>query len=144
MRFHPIRPRTRAAAGPAASAALAASILALCGVASAAAALPAGSYSLQGVQRICLRANGTWYGESFGPWSGRYGAGPTGQIALFGNYKGGRGNDSIVIRNGSSQWTEWTDSLSFSKFLVGAFTRVKATCAPPAVEAAPGHDDPMD
>lgn len=129
---------------PAAAAALAASSLALCALAGSASALTAGSYNVQGVQRICVRSNGTWYGESFGPWGGLYTTGPSGQIALFGNYRGGLGNDSFVIASGSSQWTEWNDSQRFSKFLVGAFTRVKATCTPPAAQIAPGHENPMD
>jgi hypothetical protein len=106
--------------------------------------LAAGSYELDGVHAICLVADGTWYGEDFHGWGGDWMVGSNGQTAIFGNYASGAGNDSMVVRKGVVQWSEWSDGLTSQAFLRGPFTALSGKCAPPAKSNPPGHLNPMD
>jgi hypothetical protein len=105
-----------------------------------------GDYSLGGIQSICLKKNGTWYGESFGPWSGQWKAGPTREDStlIYGNYASGAGNDTLVVSGGgSTDWNEWRDDLSFQNFLEITVTRTSGTCSAPAARVTT-HKNPMD
>ena len=117
-------------------------VLGACG---ASAALMPGQYQLAGIQTICLVSDGTWYGETFGPWSGKWFAGPTKEDSYYlqGNYASGVGNDSITVQGKTIDWSEWRDDGSFNNFVDGALTRVKGKCTPPAARANL-HKNPID
>lgn len=134
--------RNSTAAGAALGAILAAALLAP--VSAGAAALAPGSYEVDGVHAICLKSDGTWYGEDFHGWGGDWMLGLNGQTAIFGNYSSGAGNDSMVVKKGVVQWSEWSDSLNTQSFLRGAFTFLKTACGPPARSSPPGHQNPTD
>jgi hypothetical protein len=112
-----------------ASAALAAAVLAPA-VASSAILKP-GSYSLSGIQDICLESSGAWYGEEFPDWGGLYTLGSDGQTVIFGNYNSGAGNDSILVKKSAGTWDEWADDLSYSNYETITVTKTSKTCTPP-------------
>ncbi|MEO8927566.1 MAG: hypothetical protein ABI306_10440 [Caulobacteraceae bacterium] len=99
---------------------------------------------MDGLQQICIKSDGTWYGESAGPWSGHWKAGSTAEeILIFGGSSAGYYNDSMVVRHGSLQWTEWADDLSYGTFNAGPFVRTGAICGPPATSIVPGQSPAM-
>lgn len=112
---------------------------------SATAAVGPGNYSVGGGQQICLVSDGTWYGETYSGWGGMWGAGPTKEDAtlLHGNYASGAGNDAMVIRGKTVDWTEWQDDESYQSFLDTTFTKIKGPCSPPAARANV-HHNPTD
>ena len=103
---------------------------------SAQASLSPGNYNVAGIQQICLVSDGTWYGETFSGWGGRWFAGPTRDdgTLIFGNYSGGLGNDSMVVGGHNLDWTEWQDDQSFQTFLDTTITKIKGACSPPAAK----------
>lgn len=115
------------------------------GASSASASLTPGQYNLAGIQTICVVAGGTWYGETFSGWSGKWFVGPVSEDGYYlqGNYGSGVGNDSITVGRRSIDWSEWRDDGSFNNFVDGALTRVKGACTPPASRANL-HKNPLD
>jgi hypothetical protein len=101
-----------------------------------------GQYQIQGdgVQEICLQADGTWYGTTFPDWGGTWRAGKKVTL-IHGNYAGGDGNDAMTFKriNGLNRgnWQEWRDNLSFDTYSRDArLTAVKTDCDPPGTESA--------
>ena len=112
--------------------------------AASSAVLKPGSYNLSGIQDICLEAGGSWYGEDFAAWGGLYELGSNGDTVIFGNYSGGAGNDSILVKRSAGTWTEWQDDLSFSNFLTITVTKTSNTCTPPPTANKRVHNNPAE
>ncbi len=128
---------------------LAASIVAVgaLGATSASASLHPGEWTVGGFQRICLISDGSWYSTTFSGWSGHWEL--TGikedSALVYGNYASGVGNDSMVLRGLSADWTEWRDGLVKVGFLDNtAWTFFNKTCGPPASRSRSGHANPID
>ena len=112
----------------------------------AAAALAPGNYSLGGIQPICLVKDGTWYGERFAGWGGRWSAGPTADDAtlIYGTYSRGFGNDTMVVgADNSLDWTEFLDTGRLVKFTDSKVTRILGGCSRPAA-AVTARANPTD
>ncbi|HJV71763.1 hypothetical protein [Ideonella sp.] len=111
------------------------------------AALSPGQWSVGGIQQICLTGGGTWYGTTFSGWGGAWTPTPVAKnYHIYGNYSGGAGNDSMVIRKktNTGSWTEWRDDLSFQTVLSPVtLTFVKAVCDPPALAPQGGKANPQ-
>ncbi len=106
----------------------------------AAGALAPGNYSLGGIQPICLVRDGTWYGERFAGWGGRWSAGPVSEDAtlIYGTYNRGFGNDTMVVGSqGALDWTEFLDNGRLVKFIDSKVTRIRGACSRPAVSVSP-------
>ena len=115
--------------------------------AAAAFGLRPGSYSLGGMENVCLAPGGTWYSETFAGSSGNWFVGPTAEDAtlIFGHYASGTGSDSLVVTRGTADWMEWDSSTGAQVFMDGI--KVAATpgkCTPPATKVTPGHHNPLD
>lgn len=112
----------------------------------AAGALAPGNYSLGGIQPICLLSNGTWYGERFANWGGRWSAGPASEDAtlIYGTYQGGFGNDTMIVgSNGALDWTEFLDNGKLVKFVDSKVTEIQGACGRPAARIN-GQPNPTD
>jgi hypothetical protein len=101
--------------------------------------LSPGSYLVDGIQDICIVSGGTWYGEDFAAWGGVVIG-----TNVFGNYAAGAGNDSMVVKHGNVNWTEWRDDLSLTTVLKGTFVKTSTTCTPPPTTRSTTHKNPMD
>ena len=112
--------------------------------------LTPGNYNLGGVQNICPVGDGTWYGETFGPWGGQWKAGPAREDAtlIFGNYQSGFGNSALVVAwNKTADWTDWTEDFNplTTSFLEITVTPIAGGCLAPFTRVnAGGHRSPMD
>ena len=109
--------------------------------------LKPGSYSLGGVQQICLVPDGTWYSETFQGSSGRWMKGPTAEDStlIFGHYASGAGSDSIVVTKLTVDWMEWNVADGKQVFMDSiSITGAPGRCTPPATRVTPGHNNPMD
>lgn len=101
--------------------------------------LKPGEYSIGGYQQICIVADGSWYGTTFPDWGGLwiYDA-DTKTTSVFGNYASGAGNDSMAIKAGSANWTEWRDDQGFQMFVTKlTFTKLSNRCSAQAVGLPP-------
>ncbi|MGI9169717.1 MAG: hypothetical protein ACR2FH_05995 [Caulobacteraceae bacterium] len=108
-----------------------------------------GNYSINGQQNICLKADGTWFGETFSGWGGQWKLTGLREDAtvIYGNYASGVGNDTMVVtQNRNVDWTEWRDDLSFSNFVDGTVTKIHGHCTGPAaaLPANSARHNPMD
>jgi hypothetical protein len=113
---------------------------------SASARLTAGNFNLGNIQQICLKKDGTWYGETFSGWSGYWEYGPTkdDSTLLVGNYSTD-GNDSMVVTSSKQlDWSEWHDSTGFVNFIDATVSRIHAPCSPPAASSRPHKANPQD
>lgn len=102
--------------------------------------LQPGQYSLGGLQSICLKSDGTWYGTTFnfsGMWFSDFGK-VAAAAAIHGNYQikrsgyFGYGNDTLTIKKASgtltADWHDWFDDESYENFAAVPFTLEKKTC----------------
>ena len=101
-----------------------------------------GLYDADGLQQICLQADGTWNSPTFASWGGQWSV-VNKELHVFGNYNSGAGNNSIVVKGKKGSWTEWTDDLSYSNPLdpitftyIGACTEARAV---PGAHANPAQ-----
>ena len=105
--------------------------------------LKPGQYGLGGIQRICLAADGSWYGVTFpfkGHWRDTPGADDSapiwGAYATIGG-EPGRYHDTINVSNATADWYEWNDAGSYSLLLAQVpFARLKSRCDAPAAGVA--------
>jgi hypothetical protein len=97
-----------------------------------------GQYSLGGVQRICLKADGAWYGVTFA-FAGRW-RNDTAAAPLWGGYQSAAGNrfhDTVNVANGAADWYEWSEGGRYSQLLPAvSFRRLGPSC-PPAATVLP-------
>ena len=105
-----------------------------------------GSYSLAGIQNICIKSDNTWYGETYSGWGGAWSMVGT-TAALRGNYAGGTGNDGMTFKGSVSTgfngvWQEWHDDLSFNTAFAATLTYNGATCAAPPASVQGGKANP--
>jgi hypothetical protein len=114
-------------------------------------ALVPGQYLLAGTQKVCLKDDGTWYGDKKHPYSGQWST-PAGEGfvgILYGNYGEslgkyqGFGNTVILVTRQTHQkanfanWLDWRDNLGHTTFTgETTFTFERTQCAPPGVEAS--------
>src|SRR5471032_334690 len=93
----------------------------------------AGSYTIGGIQTICIESDGAWYGESFSGWSGQWSVvGKT--LLMRGNYPAG--NDAMNFTGSSSKgyngdWQEWHSDQSYEYAATATFDFNSSTCTAP-------------
>jgi hypothetical protein len=105
--------------------------------------LTPGQFSVGGIQQICVKRDGTWYGTTFtfnGHWKNVANNGDI--AALWGNYQSGGAyygyyNDTITVKKGPViDWYDYNDDNSYSVFLgADSWSKVKTRCDPPAAKA---------
>ena len=102
-----------------------------------------GQWTIDEMQQICLKSDGTWYGTTFN-FDGTWTPNPFGQdiwSALVSNYKVStesaveHANDTITVTKSGTVfgvfWYDWYDDLSYGTFIIGDFVFVKNNCDPP-------------